>query len=57
MKKFIKRYHNFLRGNEKAKSFCNVTQKILARGSTNLGKLVQRNFKQNMMLSNESGVK
>ena len=39
------------------KSFYNETQKILARGSTNLCKLIQRSFKQNIMLSNESGAK
>ena len=39
------------------KSFFNVTQNFLARGSTNLSKSVQRNFKQNIILSNESCTK
>ena len=39
------------------KSFFNVTQNFLARGSTNLSKSVQRNFKQNIILSNESCAK
>ena len=37
--------------------FMQVTQKVLTRGSTNLYKLIQRKFKQNIMLSKESGAK
>ena len=39
------------------KSFFSVTQNFLARGSTNLCKSIQRNFKQNIILSNESCAK
>ena len=35
------------------KGFFTVTQKFLARGSTNLCKSIQRNFKQNIILSSE----
>ena len=44
-------------GEMNTEEFLQCKAKILARRSTNLCKLIQRNFKQNTMLSNESGAK
>ena len=50
-------YYPFFKRKCIRKSFCNVTQKKLARRSANLYKLIHRNFKQNIILSNKSGAK
>ena len=53
----LKRYYNFFKKKWIKTSFCNVMQKIFARGSTTICRLIQRKFNQNIMLSNGSGAK